>query len=73
MTNERLSEEVRSLLMALRGELANMHEEMNARLTHIESRLDTHDGRLSEILANQQTMPETLEKREQNPLYTTDS
>ena len=43
MTNERLSEEVRSLILALRGELANMREQMDARLTHVEAKLEKQE------------------------------
>ena len=64
MTNERLAEEVRSLILALRGELANMREQMDARLAHVEAYLENHDDYFNKTLAGQKTMLEKLEKQE---------
>ena len=64
---QRLAEEVRSLILALRGELANMREQMDARLTHVEAKLEKHDDHFNTMLASQKTILEKLEKQERTP------
>ena len=45
---------------------------MDARLTHVEAKLEQHDGHFNTMLAGQKTILEKLEKQEQSPLYATD-